>query len=127
MYRAWTVNEVATLRQLAKSGLTQAEAAVQMGRTPAMIGGACARYGIAWSRGAPAELTLHQKRIARLVAAGYSNEQISSELGVNAKHVKDQLTAIFNKTGCHNRTRLVLYALRTGLLTIEEAWGNENG
>lgn len=71
-------------------------------------------------------LTRRQKRIAVLVACGKSDAEIASEMALSRKQVRNQLTAIMNKTGCENRTRLALWALHEGLITVQEAWEGES-
>lgn len=58
--------------------------------------------------------------ILRRVAAGYTNDAIGKALGLSEKTIKNQLSLIFQKLKLENRTQAAIYALRHGLVTIEE-------
>ena len=55
-------------------------------------------------------LTPRERQIVDCVAAGLSNRQISSSLGINEQTVKNRLTGIFNKMGVTSRLQLALRA-----------------
>ena len=52
-----------------------------------------------------------KKKIARLVATGLSNRDISDKLGLSPHTVKNCLSRIFEKLGISTRIELVLYIL----------------
>lgn len=52
----------------------------------------------------------------RLVADGYSNDEIAGRLGISRKTVEAYLTSMFNRIGSRNRTELALWAEREGWL-----------
>ncbi len=52
------------------------------------------------------------------VAAGLSNKQIGSLLGISQKTVRNHLSRIFGKLGAGNRTEAVMNAMRLGLLSV---------
>lgn len=52
------------------------------------------------------KLSSGQSEIGHLVAFGYSNREISAELGITEQAVKSALHVIFNKIGCWNRVEL---------------------
>jgi DNA-binding NarL/FixJ family response regulator len=58
--------------------------------------------------------------ILRLVTAGYTNQQIAEALGLAEKTIKNQLSIIFTKLELKNRTQAAIFALRHGLVTLEE-------
>lgn len=58
--------------------------------------------------------------ILRLVTAGYTNQQIAQTLGLAEKTIKNQLSIIFTKLELKNRTQAAIFALRHGLVTLEE-------
>ena len=74
----------------------------------------------------PAELTDRETEVLKLVARGWTNKQIASELFVGDKTVKAHLSSILKKLGVQSRTHAALHAVRTGLVSIdelnEEAW-----
>jgi DNA-binding CsgD family transcriptional regulator len=53
-------------------------------------------------------LTLGESRVARLVAAGLSDEQIAVRLGITVVGVGADLSEIFRKLGLRSRTELAL-------------------
>jgi predicted ATPase/DNA-binding NarL/FixJ family response regulator len=63
----------------------------------------------------PAGLSARQAEVLRLVAAGLSNRAIAEALQISEKTVINHLTAIFQKTGCDNRTAATAFAIRRGL------------
>ncbi len=67
-----------------------------------------------------ASLTERETEILRLVAQGLSNREIADQLHLAAKTVKNQLYVVFQKLHLNNRTQAALYALRKGLVTLEE-------
>ena len=54
--------------------------------------------------------TAREIEILKLVAAGLSNKQIARELGSSPNTVRNQIHAVFRKTGVSNRTELALRA-----------------
>jgi NarL family two-component system response regulator LiaR len=62
-----------------------------------------------------AELSEREVQILRLVAQGYTNLEIASELSLSEKTVRNRLSDIFQKLHLNNRTQAALYALREGL------------
>ncbi len=64
----------------------------------------------------PEPLTPRERDVLRLVAAGYSNGEISEALHLAPGTVKNYLSAVFAKLGVRDRTRAALRALDLGLL-----------
>jgi len=60
-------------------------------------------------------LSKREEEIARLVAEGLSNRQISQRLGLSEHTIKNYLFRIFEKLGVATRVELALYAVRRGL------------
>ena len=56
-------------------------------------------------------LSQREEEIARLVAAGLSNRDVSDKLGLSQHTVKNYLSRIFEKLGISTRIELVLYIL----------------
>jgi two-component system, NarL family, nitrate/nitrite response regulator NarL len=56
-------------------------------------------------------LSKREKEVARLVATGLSNRDISDKLGLSPHTVKNCLSRIFEKVGISTRIELVLYIL----------------
>jgi DNA-binding NarL/FixJ family response regulator len=55
------------------------------------------------------EITPVEHRIIELVAAGYTNARIASEMGLTHNGVKNRMRFIFDKAGVWNRLELALY------------------
>ncbi len=64
-------------------------------------------------------ITLAEERVLKLVATGARDEEIGEKLGVSAKTIKTHMSHLLAKIGCRNRTEAALYAIRTGLVTLE--------
>ncbi|NDV90240.1 response regulator [Alteromonas sp. 345S023] len=64
----------------------------------------------------PETLSPKEIEILRLVAAGYSNKEISEAMFKSSGTVKNQVSAIMAKMGVRDRTRAVLKALELGWL-----------
>jgi len=67
-----------------------------------------------------ASLSDRETKILRLVAQGYSNRDIADNLHLATKTVKNQLYVIFQKLHLNNRTQAALYALRKGLVSLDD-------
>ena len=62
-------------------------------------------------------LSQREVRLLRLLASGYSNRQIATELDLAESTVKNNLSALFHKVGVRDRTQAVLYALAENLVS----------
>jgi two-component system response regulator NreC len=61
-------------------------------------------------------LTAREKEILTLIAQGLSNQQIAERLYISIKTVQTHRAHILEKLGLHDRTELVRYAIRKGLI-----------
>ena len=61
-------------------------------------------------------LTEREREILKLVAEGYTNNQIAERLFISPKTVDTHRTHIMDKLNLHSRAELVKYAMRRGLL-----------
>jgi len=59
-------------------------------------------------------MSKREEEIARLVAEGLSNRQISQRLGLSEHTIKNYLFRVFEKVGVTTRVELALYALNHG-------------
>lgn len=64
------------------------------------------------------QLTGREREILKLLAEGYSNQEIADMLVITPKTVEGHKTNLMSKLGIHNRVDLVKYALRKGIITI---------
>jgi len=63
-------------------------------------------------------LTSRERQVAVLVAHGGSNKHIARQLAISQHTVGRHLKNIFAKLRIHNRTSLVLYAVREGMVEL---------
>ncbi len=68
----------------------------------------------------PEPLTERELEVLRLVAKGYSNEEIASTLIVSERTARGHVSSILSKLHLANRTQAALYALREGLASLED-------
>jgi two-component system response regulator NreC len=61
-------------------------------------------------------LSDREKQVLKLIAEGYTNQQIADTLYLSIKTVMTHRTNLMEKLGIHNRTELVRYAVRKGLV-----------
>ena len=64
----------------------------------------------------PEVLSEKEREILRLMAAGYSNREISNAMHKSEGTVKNQVSAILAKMGVRDRTRAVLKAIESGVI-----------
>ncbi|MBA2345247.1 MAG: response regulator transcription factor [Rubrobacter sp.] len=65
-------------------------------------------------------LTEREAEVLRLLARGKANKQIARELYVEEKTVKAHVSAVLRKLSVSSRTQAALYAVRTGLVSMDE-------
>jgi NarL family two-component system response regulator LiaR len=69
---------------------------------------------------APVEaLTRREIEVLKLVAQGYSNQEIAGQLHLSERTVGKHVSNILDKLHLANRTQAALYALREGLASLE--------
>jgi DNA-binding CsgD family transcriptional regulator len=110
--------ESAVIRAL---GPAAAERARQDGRLlgirPAVaLGHAVATGQVVAETSAPSTvLTRREAQVVALVAAGRTNRQIGSALGIAEKTAEVHLQHVMAKVGAHNRAEVAAWAVRQGL------------
>ena len=57
--------------------------------------------------------------ILKLLAQGFSNQDIALRLDISEKTVRNRLSEIFTKLQLNNRTQAALYAIREGIAPLE--------
>ena len=67
-----------------------------------------------------AELTMREREVMRLVAAGLSNANIAERLVISPLTAKTHVARILTKLNCHDRAQLVALAYETGFVTPGE-------
>jgi DNA-binding NarL/FixJ family response regulator len=61
------------------------------------------------------DLSAREVEVVRLIVAGMSNKEISSNMHLSEKTIKNHISRIFTKFNCTARTQAAVYALRSGL------------
>jgi DNA-binding NarL/FixJ family response regulator len=64
-------------------------------------------------------LTDREKQVLKLIAEGRSNREIGEMLSVSVKTVIAHRANLMEKLDIHNRTELVKYAIRKGLIAVD--------
>jgi NarL family two-component system response regulator LiaR len=76
--------------------------------------------------GTPVEpLTEREIEVLELITRGFSNDRIGERLFISEATVRTHVSHILGKLGLSNRTQAALWALRKGLLTLEEVGNPE--
>jgi two-component system response regulator NreC len=65
-------------------------------------------------------LTRREREIVRHVALGLRNAEVARRLGIGEVTVKTHLNNVFQKLGLHDRVELARYAIRTGIVGVNE-------
>ncbi len=65
-------------------------------------------------------LTDREREVLKLVAEGHTNRQIADLLVLSVKTILGHRTRIMGKLDIHNRTELVKYAIRKGLINVDD-------
>lgn len=67
------------------------------------------------------QISEREREILRLVATGATNQQIAQQLSISINTVKVHLRNIFGKIGVASRTEATVYAIKQGLVVVDEA------
>ena len=65
-----------------------------------------------------ASLTGREKQVLKLVAEGNSNKEVAQVLGISVKTAMSHRERVMSKLDIHNRTDLVKFALRLGVIKL---------
>jgi DNA-binding NarL/FixJ family response regulator len=65
------------------------------------------------------KLTDREKQVLKLVAEGKSNKEVAELLGISVKTAMSHREHVMEKLQLHNRTELVRYALRVGVIRVD--------
>jgi DNA-binding NarL/FixJ family response regulator len=69
---------------------------------------------------APPPLTERELEVIRVLAQGMSDRQIAGTLGISEKTVRNHTSNIYRKLHIFDRTQAVIYAIREGVIDVEE-------
>ena len=64
-------------------------------------------------------LTAREREILKLIAEGHTSREIAEMLFISLKTVLGHRTKIMDKLGIHNRTELIKYTIRKGLVSMD--------
>jgi DNA-binding CsgD family transcriptional regulator len=65
-------------------------------------------------------LTLRQRQVLNLVAAGHTSAQIGRQFGIAGPSVQRHLHEIYRQLGAHDRAHAVALAIHHGHITLAE-------
>ena len=108
------VSKGATVDKLMEAGHAVTRGDVWLG--PALQ----TRLVSAFAESSTDHLTAREREIVRLAALGMRNAEIASELFISPVTVKTHLGHVFEKLSVRDRSDLVLYALRAGLISVDD-------
>jgi DNA-binding NarL/FixJ family response regulator len=66
-------------------------------------------------------LTSREREVLQLIAEGHSNQRIADDLFISVKTVEAHKAHIMSKLHAQNRTDLIRYAIRKGIVNLEAA------
>ncbi|HAR42185.1 MAG TPA: DNA-binding response regulator [Bdellovibrionales bacterium] len=64
------------------------------------------------------KLTPRERQILKLLAEGYANKEIATSLNLAVKTVMAHRVNLMDKLGIHNRSKLIQFAIKVGLIQI---------
>jgi DNA-binding NarL/FixJ family response regulator len=67
-----------------------------------------------------APLTRREMEVLASLSRGHSNKEIARDLGISEKTVRNHASNIYRKLHIFDRTQAVLYAIRKGLVSLED-------
>ena len=73
------------------------------------------------AKGPVEELTPRETEVLRLVAQGYTSQQVADQLSISVNTVETHRAHIMEKLGLRGRAQLVRYAIARGLLAPDQA------
>jgi DNA-binding NarL/FixJ family response regulator len=65
-------------------------------------------------------LTERELEVVRALARGKSNKEIAGDLGISEKTVRNHASNIYKKLHIFDRTQAVIYAIRNGLVNLDD-------
>jgi DNA-binding NarL/FixJ family response regulator len=69
-----------------------------------------------WDERPSDKLTEREMEVLQLMAEGYKNEEIATQLVITVQTVKNHVTSIFRRLGVESRVEAVLYAINHGMV-----------
>ena len=66
------------------------------------------------------KLTDREREVLQLIAEGHSNRGIAELLSISVKTVETHRAHLMDKLGIHNRAELIKYAIRKGVISLDQ-------
>lgn len=66
------------------------------------------------------QLSRRETEIMLLIAKGFGDKQIATQMGVTRGSVHEYMRRMRKKTGVCNRVRIALYAVKIGAISIDD-------
>lgn len=77
------------------------------------------------------QLSVREREVLTLIAQGLTNDEIARELFISPHTVKNHVSRIYQKVGIDDRTKVAIWAVRLGIVSLtsdaEEAQGEVAG
>ncbi|AHY46479.1 Response regulator containing a CheY-like receiver domain and an HTH DNA-binding domain [Rubrobacter radiotolerans] len=70
--------------------------------------------------------TQRELEVLRALSRGLSNKEVARELGISEKTVRNHASSIYRKLHIFDRTQAVLYAIREGLVDLDDLRGPDD-
>jgi len=67
-----------------------------------------------WRSARAAQITPAEERVLKGICRGGSNRAIAANLRLSPRTVESHVSSLLEKTGCRNRTQLLLWAMEHG-------------
>lgn len=64
------------------------------------------------------DLTRPQEDVVKMLAMGMTYKQIAADKGISYRSVQDMLVRLYKKTNCKDRTDIVVWCIKKGLLEV---------
>jgi DNA-binding NarL/FixJ family response regulator len=68
----------------------------------------------------PNQLTKKEMQILKMIGVGKTPHEIANKLTITHTTVRCHLTTIYQKLGVHDRTNACLYALKSGIVSLDD-------
>ncbi len=78
------------------------------------------RLEVGEERDSYAKLTNREREVLKLIGEGYTGREIAEMLYISVNTVERHRTNIMDKLGMHNKSQLIRFAIRKGLVKLED-------
>jgi two-component system response regulator NreC len=78
------------------------------------------RLEVGEERDSYAKLTAREREVLKLIGEGYTSREIAEMLFLSINTVERHRTNIMDKLGMHNKSQLIRFAIRKGLVKLED-------